>query len=204
LGFSFSREQGGSREVKEMPFISDATVSNIVSKINRFKAHEEKLEKQEEQNKIKWRETFAKGRHAAEGMAGAALIGFLHGRYEDADSNFFIPRTSIPADITLGLGSTLLTFLFSMPTEAEKADSEGKSKKTDTTSAVADDLFALSNGLMNGALAMYFRKHALAGRQADKFWAGAPELVGAPTHNHPSIGAAMSDTELAAVLRRTL
>lgn len=52
----------------------------------------------------------------------AALVGFLYGRYEDADSNFFIPRTSIPADITPGLGSALLTSLSAMPTETDKAD----------------------------------------------------------------------------------
>ena len=56
---------------------------------------------------------------------------------------------------------------------------------------------------------MYFRKHALAGKQASKFWAGAPELMAPVTHNHPSIGAApvnaaMSDSELATALRRSL
>jgi hypothetical protein len=69
---------------------------------------------------------------------------------------------------------------------------------------VDEDVLNFSNGVLSGATAMYFRKHALGGKQASKFWGGAPELIGPTTHNHPSIGAAMSDADLAAALRRSL
>jgi hypothetical protein len=38
----------------------------------------------------------------AESSLGAALVGFLHSRFEDADANFFIPRTS-PTDVRSGM-----------------------------------------------------------------------------------------------------
>ena len=93
----------------------------------------------------------------------------MHGRFEDADANFFIPRTSIPADFAMGLTGVGLAF-FDMFGRAD------------------EDVLNFANGVLSGATAMYFRKHALAGKQASKFWAGAPELMAPVTHNHPSIG----------------
>jgi hypothetical protein len=187
-----------------MPFISESAMSKLAAKFGRIEAREEKLEQKEEKRQIMWRETADKARAVVESTAGAAFVGFLHGRYEDADSNFFIPRTSLPADLMLGGAGVAISFLLATPMSDKNGEPDAKPKKGESRFGFADDLLSFSNGILNGATAMYFRKHALAGRQADKFWAGSPELVGAPTHNHPSIGAAMSDAELAAVLRRTL
>jgi len=122
-----------------MPFISDTAMQKVATKLQSFETREEK-------RKVEVRQKLNEAKVVAESSLGAALVGFMHGRFEDADANFFIPRTSIPADFAMGL----------------------------------------------------------AGKQASKFWAGAPELLAPITHNHPSIGAAMSDADLAAALRKSL
>ena len=92
--------------------------------------------------------------------------------------------------------------------EKEKRRAEGRDREERRDmELLGDAAFSLSTGVLAGATAMYFRKHALAGKQANKFWAGVPELYGPQTHNHPSIGAApvvtsMTDSELAMALRR--
>jgi len=166
-----------------MPFITDTAMQKVATKLQSFETREEK-------RKIEVRQKLNEAKTVAESSLGAALVGFMHGRFEDADANFFIPRTSIPADFAMGLTGVGLAF-FDMFGRAD------------------EDVLNFSNGVLSGATAMYFRKHALAGKQASKFWAGVPELMGAPTHNHPSIGAApvnaaMSDSELATALRRSL
>src|SRR5476651_60177 len=40
-------------------------------------------------------------------------------------------------------------------------------------------------------------------KQESKFWAGAPDLTAPISHNHPSMGAAMSDAHLPAALRNS-
>ena len=167
-----------------MPFISDTAIEKVATKLQGFEAREEK---RKVEVRTKTKELLLVG----EGSIGAAAVGFLHGRYEDADANFFVPRTSIPADFLLGIGGVGLAFFGAFGRANEHA-------------------LNVSNGVLNGATAMYFRKHAQAGKRSDKFWAGAPELMGPITHNHPAIGvgstvgAAMSDAELAAALRKSL
>jgi hypothetical protein len=161
-----------------MPFISDTAMQKVATKLQSFETREEK-------RKVEVRQKLNEAKVVAESSLGAALVGFLHGRFEDADANFFIPRTSIPADFAMGLTGVGLAF-FDMFGRAD------------------EDVLNFSNGVLSGATAMYFRKHAQAGRKANKFWAGLPELTGPITHNHPSIGAAMSDNELAAALRKSL
>jgi hypothetical protein len=166
-----------------MPFITDTAMQKVATKLQSFESREEK-------RKTEVRQKLNEAKTVAESSLGAALVGFMHGRFEDADANFFIPRTSIPADFAMGFTGVGLAF-FDMFGRAD------------------EDVLNFSNGVLSGATAMYFRKHALAGKQASKFWAGAPELTGPATHNHPSIGAApvhaaMSDSELATALRRSL
>lgn len=188
-----------------MAMMSDSEVRNLANTLESYEAREKKreLEKREDkkENQRKWMELLYTGA----GVAGAAGIGFMHGRYEDDDGNFFIPRTTLPADITVGTLGVLVGFGMGYMGKKEG----GGSKDGSETGKV---VFQLSRGILDGATAMYFRKHARKGKLADKFWAGvptAPELVGGPTHNHPSIGAApvnvaMTDAQLAAALRRNL
>ncbi|HKO46539.1 MAG TPA: hypothetical protein VJV79_02380 [Polyangiaceae bacterium] len=163
-----------------MPFISDAAIEKVATKLQGFEAREEK-------RKVEVRSKTKELLLVGEGAIGAAAVGFLHGRYEDADANFFVPRTSLPLDFLIGVGGVGLAFFGAFGQANEHA-------------------LNVSNGVLNGATAMYFRKHAQAGKRSDKFWAGEPDLLAPITHNHPAIGvgAAMSDTELAAALRKAL
>ena len=170
-----------------MPMMTEAQVQSLATTLEGYESREQKLKHEKKEQNKKWTELLMAGTN----VGGAALAGFVHGRYEDADGNFFIPRTSLPADLTVGLLGVVLGY-------SEKLGKGGSSV-----------LFHLSTGMLSGATALYFRKHALAGKQSDKFWAGIPELYGEPTHNRPAIGAgpvssAMTDSELAAALRRAL
>jgi hypothetical protein len=169
-----------------MPMMTEAQVQSLATTLEGYENREKKFKIEKKDQQRRWGELLMTG--AAVG--GAALVGFVHGRYEDADGNFFIPRTSLPADLFAGLVGVGIGF-------SGKLGGGGEA------------LFHMSTGVLSGATAMYFRKHALAGKQQDKFWAGLPELMGPQTHNHPSIGAApvnsaMTDSELAAALRRSL
>jgi hypothetical protein len=183
-------------------------VQNLASTIETYEAREKRRNEEKKEEKKaeqrKWMELVYTGA----GLAGAAGIGFLHGRFEDDDGNFFIPRTSLPADITLGAAGLLLGYWSGYIGTKDK--SAGATKR-DEGSEGGRALFQVSRGILDGAAAMYFRKHSRAGKLADKFWAGVPEMLGPQTHNYPSIGAApsavnsaMTDAELAAALRRTL
>jgi hypothetical protein len=190
-----------------MPMMTEAQVQNLASTIESLEAREKRRQEEKREEKKadqrKWMELVYTGA----GLAGAATIGFLHGRFEDDDGNFFIPRTSLPADLTLGATGLLLGYWAGY---IGTKDKDG-GKKKDEGSEGGRALFQVSRGVLDGAAAMYFRKHARAGKLADKFWAGVPELLGPQTHNYPSIGAApsavnsaMTDAELAAALRRSL
>lgn len=188
-----------------MAMMSDSEVRNLATTLETYEAREKKreIEKREErrENHKKWMELLYTGA----GVAGAAGIGFLHGRYEDDDGNFFIPRTTLPADITIGTLGVLVGF--GMGYMGTKKESAGRK---DEGSEAGKVVFQLSRGVLDGATAMYFRKHARTGKLSNKFWAGVPELVGSQTHEYPSIGAAppvnvaMTDAQLAAALRRNL
>jgi hypothetical protein len=78
-----------------MPFISDTAMQKVATKLQSFETREEK-------RKVEVRLKLNEAKVVAESSLGAAL-GFLHGRFEDADANFFLPRTSIPADFAMGL-----------------------------------------------------------------------------------------------------
>lgn len=189
-----------------MAMMSDAEVRNLANTLETYEAREKKraIEKREEtkENHRKWLELLYTGA----GVAGAAGIGFAHGRFEDDDGNFFIPRTTLPADITVGTLGVLVGFgMGYMGTKKENGI------KKDDGSEAGKAIFQFSRGILDGATAMYFRKHARAGKLADKFWAGGvPELMGPQTHNSPTFGAAptvhtaMTDSQLAAALRRNL
>ncbi|HWA70689.1 MAG TPA: hypothetical protein VG937_00070 [Polyangiaceae bacterium] len=169
-----------------MPMMTEAQVQSLANTLEGYESREKKFKSEKKEQHKKWLELLMAGAN----VGGAALAGFVHGRYEDADGNFFIPRTSIPADFAIGLAGIALGF-------SEKVGKGG------------DVVFNLSTGVLSGATAMYFRKHSLAGKQSDKFWAGLPELYGPQTHNHPAIGAApvnsaMTDSELAQALRKAL
>jgi hypothetical protein len=73
-----------------MPFITDTAMQKVATKLQSFETREEK-------RKIEVRQKLNEAKTVAESSLGAALVGFMHGRFEDADANFFIPRTSIPA-----------------------------------------------------------------------------------------------------------
>jgi hypothetical protein len=184
--------------------MSDSEVRNLANTLETYEAREKKreIEKRDERrdNHRKWMEMLYTGA----GVAGAAGIGFLHGRYEDDDGNFFIPRTTLPADLTVGTLGVLLGFgMGYMGTAAGKKEEGSETGKV---------VFQLSRGVLDGATAMYFRKHARSGKLSNKFWAGAslPEIVGGQPHNYPAMGAAppvnvaMTDAQLAAALRRNL
>ena len=79
-----------------MPFISDTAMQKVATKLQSFETREEK-------RKVEVRQKLNEAKVVAESSLGAALVGFMHGRFEDADANFFIPRTSIPA----GAGASL-------------------------------------------------------------------------------------------------
>jgi hypothetical protein len=190
-----------------MAMMSDSEVRNLATTLETYEAREKKreLEKREEkrENHRKWLELLYTGA----GVAGAAGIGFLHGRYEDDDGNFFIPRTTLPADLTVGTLGVLLGF--GMGYMGTKKESVGRK---DEGSEAGKVVFQLSRGVLDGATAMYFRKHARSGKLSNKFWAGegVPELVGGQPHQYPAMGAApsvnvaMTDAQLAAALRRNL
>ncbi len=187
-----------------MAMMSDSEVRSLASTLENYETREKKreLEKRQEkkENHRKWMELLYTGA----GVAGAAGIGFMHGRFEDDDGNFFIPRTTLPADITIGTLGVLVGF--GMGYMGTKKESGGKG---DEGSEAGRAVFQLSRGILDGATAMYFRKHARSGKLADKFWAGGvPEIVG--PSSYPSFGAAppvnvaMTDSQLAAALRRNL
>jgi hypothetical protein len=188
-----------------MAMMSDSEVRNLANTLETYEAREKKreIEKREErrENHKKWMELLYTGA----GVAGAAGIGFLHGRYEDDDGNFFIPRTTLPADITIGTLGVLVGF--GMGYMGTKKESAGRK---DEGSEAGKVVFQLSRGVLDGATAMYFRKHARTGKLSNKFWAGVPELMGPQTHNYAAIGAAppvnvaMTDAQLAVALRRNL
>ena len=188
-----------------MAMMSDSEVRSLANTLETYEAREKKreLEKREEkkENHRKWLELVYTGA----GVAGAAGIGFMHGRYEDDDGNFFIPRTTLPADITIGTLGVLVGFGMGYMGNGKK-----DSAKKDEGSETGKVFFQLSRGILDGATAMYFRKHSRSGKLANKFWAGEHELMGPQTHNHPAIGAAppvnvaMTDAQLAAALRRSL
>ena len=188
-----------------MPMVSDAQLRQIAGTITgletqveeeRFRVEEQRLKEKEEKKKTRAFMTKVAGSVASVG--GAALAGMWHGRREDADGNLFLPRTSLPADLLVGaLGvAGALTFSSMKPNEPH-----------------ADIVLDGTNGFLAGAVALYFRKHTIAGKQQNKFWAGVPELIGTATHNRASFGAlpsalpvaqSMTDAELAASLRRAL
>ena len=190
-----------------MAMMSDSQVRNLANTLETYEAREKKreIEKRDEkrENHRKWMELLYTGA----GVAGAAGIGFLHGRYEDDDGNFFIPRTTLPADLTVGTLGVLLGF--GMGYMGTKKDVPGRK---DEGSEAGKVVFQLSRGVLDGATAMYFRKHARSGKLANKFWAGegVPEIVGGQPNNYPAMGAAppvnvaMTDAQLAAALRRNL
>jgi hypothetical protein len=188
-----------------MAMMSDSEVRSLANTLETYEAREKKreIEKREEkrENQRKWMELLYTGA----GVAGAAGIGFLHGRYEDDDGNFFIPRTTLPADLTVGTLGVLLGF--GMGYMGTKKESAGRK---DEGSEAGKVVFQLSRGVLDGATAMYFRKHARKGKLSNKFWAGEPQLAGAPPNNYPAMGAAppvnvaMTDAQLAAALRRNL
>jgi hypothetical protein len=188
-----------------MAMMSDSEVRSLATTLENYEARDKRreLEKREEkkENHRKWMELLYTGA----GVAGAAGIGFVHGRFEDDDGNFFIPRTTLPADFTVGTLGVLVGF--GMGYMGSKKD--GTTKKDDG-SEVGKAVFQVSRGILDGATAMYFRKHARAGKMADKFWAGEPELMGPATHNRalvgaaPSVNTAMTDSQLAAALRCSL
>lgn len=80
-----------------MPSIS---LQSILNKME----HDEAVIRRNEQEKKQIREEKRQTHKRVEellmagiGTSGAAMVGFVHGRYEDADGNLFIPRTSLPA-----------------------------------------------------------------------------------------------------------
>ena len=188
-----------------MPMVSDAqlrqiagTITGLESQVEeeRLRVEEQRLREKEEKKKT--RAFLTKVAGSAASVGGAALAGMWHGRREDADGNLFLPRTSLPADLLIGAAGVAgaLAFSASKPNEP-----------------YADVVLDGTNGFLAGAVALYFRKHTLAGKQQNKFWAGLPELMGPQTHNSPSFGAlpsalpvaqSMTDAELAASLRRAL
>jgi len=187
-----------------MAMMSDSEVRNLANTLESYEARDKKreIEKREEkkENHRKWMELLYTGA----GVAGAAGIGFMHGRYEDDDGNFFIPRTTLPADITVGTLGVLVGFGMGYMGKKESGTKDG--------SETGKVVFQLSRGILDGATAMYFRKHARSGKLSNKFWAGAslPEIVGGQSHDYPAMGAAppvnvaMTDAQLAAALRRNL
>jgi predicted lipid carrier protein YhbT len=78
-------------------------MQKVATKLQSFETREEK-------RKVEVRQKLNEAKVVAESSLGAALVGFLHGRFEDADANFFIPRTSIPADFAMGLTGVGLAF----------------------------------------------------------------------------------------------
>jgi hypothetical protein len=70
-----------------MPFITDTAMQKVATKLQSFETREEK-------RKIEVRQKLNEAKTVAESSLGAALVGFMHGRFEDADANFFIPRMS--------------------------------------------------------------------------------------------------------------
>ena len=126
-----------------MPFITDTAMQKVATKLQSFETRDEK-------RKFEVRQKLNEAKTVAESSLGAALVAFMHGRFEDADANFFIPRTSIPADFAMGLAGAGLAF-FDMFGRAE------------------EDALNFSSGMLSGATAMYFRKHALAGKQGASF-----------------------------------
>ncbi|MFZ5893414.1 MAG: hypothetical protein ACOY0T_20300 [Myxococcota bacterium] len=183
-----------------MPMITDAQLNNLASTIQNLESRVEENKGRTEQQKLEKKELKQKYEHllmSMLGAGGAALTGYLH-RYEDAEGNLFFPRTTIPADLTLGALGVGTGFFVTL-----------QAKKNSENEKIGEGVFELSKGILWGSLAMYFRKHALAGKRIDKLWGGAPELMAPVTHNHPAIGAApvrsaMTDTDLAHALRRAL
>ncbi|MFZ5895545.1 MAG: hypothetical protein ACOY0T_31095 [Myxococcota bacterium] len=183
-----------------MPMITDAQLNNLASTIQNLESKVEENKERTEQQKNEKKELRQKYEHflmSMLGAGGAALTGYLH-RYEDAEGNLFFPRTTIPADLTLGVVGVGAGFFCAL-----------HAKKNSENEKIGEGVFELSKGVLWGSLAMYFRKHALAGKRIDKLWGGAPELMGPASHNYPSIGAApvrseMTDSDLAHALRRAL
>ncbi len=191
-----------------MAYLGDSSISSIVQ-------HATTLEEREQKRRRELKERAKQVQAITEGAAGAALVGYVSGRYGDANGTFNVPRTTIPLDFALAGAGLFASFL-------------GSDK--------GDHIFNLSVGALAGATNNYFRRHGAAAKAAGKFWAGeddvgsAPEIVGteivgteivgqeeivgsAPeivgvTHNHPmykrrryQIGSEMSDADLAKALQ---
>ena len=64
-----------------MPFITDTAMQKVATKLQSFETREEK-------RKIEVRQKLNEAKTVAESSLGAVLVGFMHGRFEDADANF--------------------------------------------------------------------------------------------------------------------
>ena len=198
-------EDNDNAERIAMPMVSDAqlrqiagTITGLESQVEEERMRVDAQRGKEKDEKKKTRAFMTRVAASAASIGGGALAGIWHGRREDADGNLFVPRTTFHADLSvgaLGVGAALYMC-------AKKPDDP-----------LSDVVLVGTNGFLAGAVALYFRKHTMAGKQANKFWAGVPELTGPLTHNSPSFGAlpsaltvaqSMTDAELAASLRRAL
>jgi len=54
------------------------------------------FETREENPKVEVRQRLNEAKVVAESSLGAALVGFMHGRFEDADANLFFPALAFP------------------------------------------------------------------------------------------------------------
>jgi hypothetical protein len=107
-----------SGEIK-MPFISDTALAKVQTAMTSANTRVEKLKE-----KYRKEETMRDIKMTGEALAGAAIVGFLRGKYEQADGTFNLPYVAVDAELAVGIG--LLGAAYLSPSKyAEDAASVG-------------------------------------------------------------------------------
>lgn len=82
-----------------MPFISDTALAKVQSAMTAANTRYEKLKE-----KYSKEETMRDIKMTGEALGSAAIMGFLRGKYEQADGTFNLPYVAVDAELAVGLG----------------------------------------------------------------------------------------------------
>lgn len=82
-----------------MPFISDTALAKIQNAMTATNTRMEKI-----REKYQKQETIRDMKMTGEALGSAAIMGFLRGKYEQADGTFNLPYVAVDAELAAGLG----------------------------------------------------------------------------------------------------
>lgn len=82
-----------------MPFISDTALAKVQTAMTNANTRYEKLKE-----KYQKEETIRDMKMTGEALGSAAIMGFLRGKYEQADGTFNLPYVAVDAELAVGLG----------------------------------------------------------------------------------------------------